>query len=133
MEPQIFKALAIYLRRNKMVPDSRVKVEEKLGFFLCMLSHNSSSVDLQITFHDSNDTFHHHINHFFKKIISIIARHFLKAPDPNLAHSKMAKTVDSFHFLGTALVLSMALISLFQFPLKKLLLLEIGRGHSTLM
>jgi hypothetical protein len=103
MEPQIFKALAIYLRRNKMVPDSRVKVEEKLGFFLCMLSHNSSSVDLQITFHDSNDTFHHHINHFFKKIISIIARHFLKAPDPNLVHSKMAKNRRFFPFFRNCL------------------------------
>jgi hypothetical protein len=46
MEPQIFKALFNYLRRNKIVSDSRVKVEEKFKFFLYMLSHNSSYEDL---------------------------------------------------------------------------------------
>jgi hypothetical protein len=46
MEPQIFKALVNYFRGNKIVPDSRVHVEEKLEFFLYMLSHNSSYKDL---------------------------------------------------------------------------------------
>jgi hypothetical protein len=42
MESKIFKALVNYLRRNKIVPDSRVKVEEKkLVIFLYMLSHSS--------------------------------------------------------------------------------------------
>jgi hypothetical protein len=75
MESWIFKALVNYLRRNKIVPDWRVHVEEKLGFFLYMLSHNSSNEDLQITFHHSNDTFHCQINHFFKKVIPILSRH----------------------------------------------------------
>ncbi|TVU01552.1 hypothetical protein EJB05_52993, partial [Eragrostis curvula] len=66
MEAPIFRYLVDYLRRNKLVRDTRIKVEEKLGFFLYMLSHNSSFEDLQITFHHSNDTFHHHISHFFK-------------------------------------------------------------------
>jgi hypothetical protein len=98
MEPRIFKALVNYLRRNKNVPNSRVKVEEKLGFFLYMLSHNSSYEDLQITFHHSNGTFHHHINHFFKKVIPVLARHFLKAPDPNLVHPKIAENPRFFSF-----------------------------------
>jgi hypothetical protein len=119
----------VVLSQNKIVPDSRVHVEEKLGFFLYMLSHNSSYEDLQITFHHNNDTLHHHINHFFKKVIPTLSRHFLKAPDPNLVHPKITKILDSFRSLGTATVLSMALIFLFQFSLKKILLLEIGRGH----
>jgi hypothetical protein len=103
MEPRIFKALVNYLRRNKIVPDSRVKVEEKLRFFLYMLSHNSSYEDLQITFHHSNDTFHHHINHFFKKVIPILACHFHKDPDPNLVHPKIDENPRFFPFLRNCL------------------------------
>ena len=57
IEPEIFKALANYLRRTRLVHDTRIKVEEKLAFFLYMCSHNSSYEDLQITFGHSNDTF----------------------------------------------------------------------------
>jgi hypothetical protein len=103
MEPWIFKALASYLRRNKIVPDSRVHVEEKLGFFLYMLSHNSSYEDLQITVHHNNDTFHHHINHFFKKVIPTLSHHFLKAPDPNIVHPKITKNPRFFPFFRNCL------------------------------
>jgi hypothetical protein len=103
MEPQIFKALVNYFRRNKIVPDSRVHVEEKLEFFLYMLSHNSSYKDLQITFHHSNDTFHRHINHFFNKVIPILSRHFLKAPDPNIVHPKIAENPIFFPFFRNCL------------------------------
>uniref|UniRef100_K3ZK71 DUF8040 domain-containing protein n=1 Tax=Setaria italica TaxID=4555 RepID=K3ZK71_SETIT len=65
MEPHIFKELATYLRRKRLVVDIRITVEEKLGFFLYMLSRNASYEDLAVTFGHSNDTFHHHINHFF--------------------------------------------------------------------
>uniref|UniRef100_A0A0E0F562 DUF8040 domain-containing protein n=1 Tax=Oryza meridionalis TaxID=40149 RepID=A0A0E0F562_9ORYZ len=34
MEPWIFNYLADYLRRNELVLDTRIKIEEKLGFFL---------------------------------------------------------------------------------------------------
>jgi hypothetical protein len=102
MEPRIFKVLISYLRRNKIVHDSRVHVEEKLGFFLYMLSHNSYE-DLQITFHHSNDTFHHHINHFFEKVIPTLSRHFLKAPDPNPVHPKIAENPRFFSFFRNCL------------------------------
>uniref|UniRef100_K4A2C5 DUF8040 domain-containing protein n=1 Tax=Setaria italica TaxID=4555 RepID=K4A2C5_SETIT len=69
MEPHIFKELATYLRRKRLIVDTRITVEEKLGFFLYMLSRNASYEDLAVTFGHSNDTFHYHINHFFKKYI----------------------------------------------------------------
>jgi hypothetical protein len=58
---------------------------------------------IQITFHHSNDTFHHHINHFFKKVIPILAHHFLKAPDPNLVHPKIAENPRFFPFFRNCL------------------------------
>jgi hypothetical protein len=42
MEPENFKSLASYLRREGLVHDTRIKVEKKLAFFLYMLSHNAS-------------------------------------------------------------------------------------------
>ena len=77
MEPHIFKELATYLRRKRLVVDTRITVEEKLGFFLCMLSRNASYEDLVVTFGHSNDTFHRHINHFFKKVIPTLSHRFL--------------------------------------------------------
>ena len=42
MEPHIFRAIAAYLRSHKLLKDKTIKVEEKLAFFLYMLSHNAS-------------------------------------------------------------------------------------------
>ena len=89
MEPHIFRELATYLRRKRLVVDTRITVEEKLGFFLYMLSHNASYEDLQVFFGHSNDTFHHHINHFFKVVIPALSRRYLQAPDPNQVHKKI--------------------------------------------
>jgi hypothetical protein len=46
MEPEIFRGLANYLRKERLIRDTRVKVE-KLNFFLYMISHNASFEDLQ--------------------------------------------------------------------------------------
>ena len=103
MEPWIFSYLADYLHRNKLVPDTRIKVEEKLGFFLYMLSHNSSYEDLQIKFHHSNDTFHRHINHFFRNVLPGLAREFLKPPNPNQVHPKIATNPRYYPFFRNCL------------------------------
>ena len=57
MEPYIFNELATYLRSKRIIVDTRIKVEEKLGFFLHMLSHIASYEDLQVFFGHNNDTF----------------------------------------------------------------------------
>ena len=57
MEPYIFNELATYLRSKRIIVDTRIKVEEKLGFFLYMLSHHASYEDLQVFFGHNNDTF----------------------------------------------------------------------------
>lgn len=88
MEPYIFKALVNYLRSEGLVKDTRIKVEEKLGFFLYMISHNASFEDLQVFFGHSNDTFHRVIKHFFDIVIPALSMRFLKPPS-NQVHAKV--------------------------------------------
>jgi hypothetical protein len=88
MEPYIFKVLATYLRRGGLVKDTRIKVEEKLCYFLYMISHNASFEDLQVFFGYSNDIFHHVIKHFFDIVISTLSMQFLKPPS-NQVHPKI--------------------------------------------
>uniref|UniRef100_A0ACD6A199 Uncharacterized protein n=1 Tax=Avena sativa TaxID=4498 RepID=A0ACD6A199_AVESA len=88
MEPYIFKALANYLRREKLVRDTRIKVEEKLAFFLYMLSHNASYGDLQVFFGHSNATFHHQIRRFFDIVVPALNLRFLRPPS-NQVHPKI--------------------------------------------
>uniref|UniRef100_A0ACD5Z061 Uncharacterized protein n=1 Tax=Avena sativa TaxID=4498 RepID=A0ACD5Z061_AVESA len=57
MEPHIFMWLASYLRDQGLISDSRIKVEEKLAFFLYMLSHNASYEKLQLEFQHSGWSF----------------------------------------------------------------------------
>jgi hypothetical protein len=66
MEPDIFRWLASYLINEHLILDSdTIKVEEKLAFFLHMLSHNASYEDLQLAFQHSASTIHDYINEFF--------------------------------------------------------------------
>ncbi|KAK3123012.1 hypothetical protein QOZ80_8AG0622220 [Eleusine coracana subsp. coracana] len=69
MEPYVFKRVASYFRRTRLLVDTRIKVEEKLAVFLYMLSHNASNEKLQVQFGHNNDTFHHHMKHYFKVVI----------------------------------------------------------------
>ena len=96
MEPYIFRWLASYLRAEKLIEDSTIKVEEKLAFFLYMISHNASFQDLQLKFQHSNSTFHEYIKEFFN-IIPILATRFLRPRYVDEPHPKIAMDVGSFH------------------------------------
>jgi hypothetical protein len=59
MEPSIFKDITTFLREEHILCDTRgITMEEKLGMFLFMLSHNASYEDLQHEFKHSGETIH---------------------------------------------------------------------------
>jgi hypothetical protein len=90
MEPEIFRWLASYLRNEGLILDSdTIKVEEKLAFFLYMLSHNASYEDLQLEFQHSSSTFHDYLNEFFD-IIPILATRFIRPRHIDEPHPKIA-------------------------------------------
>jgi hypothetical protein len=129
MEPHIFRELANYLRRRRIIVDTRITVEEKLGFFLYMLSRNASYQDLQVYFGHSNDTFHHHINHFFNKVIPVLSGRFIQPPNPNQVHQKSKIILDSIHSSRIVLVPLMELTFLFPYLPRNILLFKIGKEH----
>ncbi|WVZ54832.1 hypothetical protein U9M48_005576 [Paspalum notatum var. saurae] len=90
MEPEIFRSLANYLRREGFVRDTRIKVEEKLAFFLYMLSHNASFEDLQEKFGSPRKIWAH-MKHFSNLVIPKLSKQFLKLPNPNQIRLKIER------------------------------------------
>jgi hypothetical protein len=89
MEPHIFMWLANYLRDEGLLSDTRLKVEEKLAFFLYMISHNASYEDLQLKFQHSGWSFSKYIKQFFD-IIPLLTRQFVRPRFVNEPHPKIA-------------------------------------------
>lgn len=89
MEPNIFREIASYLRRENLLRDTRgVRVEEQLGMFMFMLYHNASYEDLQYEFKHSGETIHHHIKAVFD-IIPALTYRFLKPTNTTQTHWKI--------------------------------------------
>jgi hypothetical protein len=103
MEPHIFQEVVTYLRRNRLVVDTRLTVEEKLGFFLYMISCNASYEVLVVTFRNSNDNFHRHVNHFFKNVIPTLSRNFIRCPNPSQLHPKIQDNPRYYPFFKNCL------------------------------
>jgi hypothetical protein len=124
MEPHIFRDVVTYLRRRRLVINTMITVEEKLGFFLYMLSHSASYEDLQVFFGHNNDTFHqlrwsfpHSLAASFSLLILI------------KCSRKFKTIIDSILSSRTVSVPLMELTFLFPYLLRNILLLEIGREH----
>ncbi|XP_040379111.1 uncharacterized protein LOC102715196 [Oryza brachyantha] len=90
MEPEIFRATARYLSMKSLLCDTRgVDVEEQLGMFMYMISHNASNQDLQNAFQHSGETISRKINEVFH-IVPTLAERFVKLPDSTHTHMKIA-------------------------------------------
>lgn len=103
MEPNIFRAIATYLRTEHLLRDTRgITVEEKLGHFLYMISHNASYEDLQHEFHHSGETIHRHIKDVFNVIPSLTYR-FVKSPSGTETHWKISTDQRFFPYFQNCL------------------------------
>ncbi|WVZ51088.1 hypothetical protein U9M48_002267 [Paspalum notatum var. saurae] len=90
MEPEVFRAVANLLREENFLRDTRgVKIEEQLGMFMFMLSHHASTERLKKEFQHSGETIHRKINEVFD-IIPALSHRFVKLPNPNQTHVKIA-------------------------------------------
>jgi hypothetical protein len=128
MKPHIFREVATYLRR-RLVVDTRITMEEKLGFFLYMLSHSASYEDLQVSLGTARTpstitsttslrwSFPHSL------AVSFSVQILIKC-------SRKSKTIlDSILSSRIISVPLMELKFLFTYLLRNILLLEIGREH----
>jgi hypothetical protein len=89
MEPEIFRSVANFLRDQNMLRDTRrMKIEEHLGLFMFMLSHNASTDRLKKEFQHSGETVHRKINKVFD-IITALTQKIIKLPNPSRTHVKI--------------------------------------------
>jgi hypothetical protein len=89
METRIFKETCNYLRREGLLRGTRgVTVEEQLGIFMYMISHNACNDRLKKTFQHSGETVHRHIRAVFN-ITPTLTYRFLKLPTSNQTHPKI--------------------------------------------
>ena len=90
MKSHIFRAVAHFLRVENLLRDTRgVKIEEQLGMFMFMLSHNASTERLKKEFQHSGETIHRKITEVFN-IIPALTHRFVKMPKVNQTHVKIA-------------------------------------------
>ena len=90
METRIFKETCNYLRSEGLLRDTRgVTVEEQLGMFTYMISHNASNDRLKKAFQHSGETVQRHIRAVFN-IIPTLTYRFVKLPTSNQTHPKIA-------------------------------------------
>ncbi|WVZ52286.1 hypothetical protein U9M48_003362, partial [Paspalum notatum var. saurae] len=98
MEPAIFKATTNFLRRENLLRDTRgVTIEEQLGMFMYMISHNASNQMLQKAFQQSGETIYRKISEVFD-IVPTPTQRFVKLPRFVQTHTKIA--IDSRNCIG---------------------------------
>jgi hypothetical protein len=94
IKPHIFMWMTNYHRDEGLLSDTRLKVEQKLAFFLYMISHNASYEDLQLKFRHSGWSFSKYIKQIFD-ITPILTRQFVRPRFINELHPKIS--IVSFH------------------------------------
>ena len=78
MESHIFRAIAHFHRVENLLRDTRgVKIEEQVGMFMFMLSHNASTERLKKKFQHSGETIHRKFMEVFD-IIPALTHRFVK-------------------------------------------------------
>ena len=89
MEAEIFRAIANFLRAENLLRDTRgMKIEEQLGIFMFMLSHNASTERLKKEFQHSGETVHRKIYDVFN-IIPTLTQKFIRLLNPSHTHMKI--------------------------------------------
>jgi hypothetical protein len=106
MEPEIFKATSNFLRREGLLRDTRgVNVEEQLGMFMYMISHNASNQMLQKAFQHSGETIHRKISEVFD-IVPTLTQRFVKLSNSIQTHPKIITDYRFMPFFQVNMILS---------------------------
>ena len=96
MEPEIFRSISNYTKREHLLEGTPiVDVDEHLGMFMYMISHNASNQDLQKYFQHSAETISRKMNEILI-IIPILVQRFVKVPTSLQPHPRIASNP---HFL----------------------------------